>query len=62
MDLLFARTYEDGWSFGGCQVAATTFTCTWHRNGDKLILEGNKSASEPVYAPFYFVNNVASEI
>ena len=62
VDLLFARKYVDGWTFGGCQVAGSTFKCTWQRTGDKLILEGNNSASEPVYAPFYFVNNVASEI
>jgi peptidoglycan hydrolase-like protein with peptidoglycan-binding domain len=62
VDMLFARKYEAGWTFGGCQVAGATFACTWQRTGDKLILEGNNSTSEPVYAPFYFVNNVASEI
>jgi peptidoglycan hydrolase-like protein with peptidoglycan-binding domain len=62
VDMLFARKYEAGWTFGGCQVAGATFACTWQRTGDKLILEGNNSAAEPVYAPFYFVNNVASEI
>jgi peptidoglycan hydrolase-like protein with peptidoglycan-binding domain len=62
VDMLFARKYEAGWTFGGCQVAGATFACTWHRTGDKLILEGNNSTAEPVYAPFYFVNNVASEI
>jgi peptidoglycan hydrolase-like protein with peptidoglycan-binding domain len=62
VDMLFAREYEAGWTFGGCQVAGATFACTWHRTGDKLILEGNNSTAEPVYAPFYFVNNVASEI
>jgi peptidoglycan hydrolase-like protein with peptidoglycan-binding domain len=60
VDMLFARTWEAsaGWTFGGCQVSAGTFACTWTRPGDKLILEGNNSAS----APFYYVNNVASEI
>jgi peptidoglycan hydrolase-like protein with peptidoglycan-binding domain len=59
-DMLFARTWEAsaGWTFGGCQVAAGTFACTWTRPGDKLILEGNNSDG----APFYYVNNVASEI
>jgi len=55
---LFERKYEAGWAFGGCQVAAGTFACTWTRTGDKLILEGNDSTG----APFYYVNNVASEI
>jgi peptidoglycan hydrolase-like protein with peptidoglycan-binding domain len=58
VDALFARTYEDGWTFGGCQVAGATFACTWQRTGDKLILEGNNSTE----APFYFVTNMASEI
>jgi murein L,D-transpeptidase YcbB/YkuD len=58
VDMLFARTYEAGWTFGGCQVAGATFACTWQRTGDKLILEGNNSTE----APFYFVDNVASEI
>jgi peptidoglycan hydrolase-like protein with peptidoglycan-binding domain len=58
VDALFARTYEAGWTFGGCLVDGATFTCTWQRTGDKLILEGNNSTE----APFYFVNNVASEI
>jgi peptidoglycan hydrolase-like protein with peptidoglycan-binding domain len=58
IDALFARTYEAGWTFGGCRVDGATFACTWHRTGDKLILEGNNSSE----APFYFVNNVASEI
>jgi peptidoglycan hydrolase-like protein with peptidoglycan-binding domain len=58
VDMLFARKYEAGWTFGGCQVAAGTFACTWQRTGDKLILEGNNSTG----APFYYVNNVASEI
>jgi peptidoglycan hydrolase-like protein with peptidoglycan-binding domain len=60
VDMLFARTWEAsaGWTFGGCQVATGTFACTWTRPDDKLILEGNNSAS----APFYYVNNVASEI
>jgi peptidoglycan hydrolase-like protein with peptidoglycan-binding domain len=62
VDMLFARKYEAGWTFGGCQTSGATFACTWQRTGDKLILEGNNSTSEPVYAPFYFVNNVASEI
>ena len=62
VDMLFARTYEAGWTFGGCQASGATFACTWQRTGDKLILEGNNSTLEPVYAPFYFVNNVASEI
>jgi peptidoglycan hydrolase-like protein with peptidoglycan-binding domain len=62
VDALFARKYEAGWTFGACQVSGATFTCTWNRTGGKLILEGNNSTSEPVYAPFYFVNNVASEI
>jgi peptidoglycan hydrolase-like protein with peptidoglycan-binding domain len=62
VDMLFARKYEAGWTFGGCQVTGATFACTWQRTGDKLILEGNNSTAEPVYAPFYFVNNVASEI
>jgi len=62
VDMLFARKYEAGWTFGGCRVAGATFACTWQRTGDKLILEGNNSTAEPVYAPFYFVNNVASEI
>lgn len=62
VDALFARTYEAGWTFGGCQVAGARFACTWNRTGDKLILEGNNSTAEPVYAPFYFVDNVASEI
>jgi len=60
--MLFARKYEAGWTFGGCQVAGATFACTWQRTGDKLILEGNNSTAEPVCAPFYFVSNVASEI
>jgi peptidoglycan hydrolase-like protein with peptidoglycan-binding domain len=58
VDMLFARTYESGWTFGGCGVAAGTFACTWTRTGDKLILEGNDSTG----APFYYVTNVASEI
>jgi murein L,D-transpeptidase YcbB/YkuD len=58
VDMLFARTYEAGWTFGGCQVTGATFACTWQRTGDKLILEGNNSSE----APFYFVTNVASEI
>jgi peptidoglycan hydrolase-like protein with peptidoglycan-binding domain len=62
VDLIFARKYEAGWTFGGCKVAGATFACTWQRTGDTLILEGNNSTAEPVYAPFYFVNNVASEI
>jgi peptidoglycan hydrolase-like protein with peptidoglycan-binding domain len=62
VEMLFARTYEAGWTFGACQVTGATFACTWQRTGDKLILEGNNSTSEPVYAPFYFFNNVASEI
>ena len=62
VDMLFARKYEAGWTLGGCQVSGATFRCTWQRTGDKLILEGNNSTSEPVLAPFYFVNNVASEI
>jgi peptidoglycan hydrolase-like protein with peptidoglycan-binding domain len=62
VDALFARKYESGWTFGACQVSGATFTCSWTRTGDKLLLEGNNSTSEPVYAPFYFVNNVASEI
>ena len=62
VDALFARKYEAGWTFGSCQVSGAKFTCTWTRTGDKLLLEGNNSTSEPVYAPFYFVNNVASEI
>ena len=62
VDTLFARKYEAGWTFGGCQTSGATFTCTWKRTGDKLLLEGNNSTLEPVYAPFYFVNNVASEI
>jgi hypothetical protein len=44
------------------QASGATFACTWQRIGDKLILEGNNSSLEPVYAPFYFVSNVASEI
>jgi peptidoglycan hydrolase-like protein with peptidoglycan-binding domain len=62
VDMLFARKYEAGWTFGGCQTAGATFACTWRRSGDKLILEGNNSTEAPSYAPFYFVNNVASEI
>jgi Putative peptidoglycan binding domain len=62
VDTLFARKYEAGWTFGACQDSGATFACTWQRTGDKLILEGNNSTLEPVYAPFYFVNNVASEI
>jgi peptidoglycan hydrolase-like protein with peptidoglycan-binding domain len=60
VEMLFSRTWEAsaGWTFGGCQVAGSTFACTWTRPGDKLILEGNNSHS----APFYYVNNVASEI
>jgi peptidoglycan hydrolase-like protein with peptidoglycan-binding domain len=58
VDLLFARTYEAGWAFGGCLVAGAAFACTWQRTGDKLILQGNNSTE----APFYFVSNVASEI
>jgi hypothetical protein len=58
VDMLFARAYEAGWTLGGCQVSGATFACTWQRTGDKLILEGNNSSE----APFYFVNNVASEI
>lgn len=58
VDALFARTYEAGWTFGGCLVSGATFACTWQRTGDKLILEGNNSTQ----APFYFVSNVASEI
>jgi peptidoglycan hydrolase-like protein with peptidoglycan-binding domain len=60
VDMLFARTWEAsaGWTFGGCQVAEGTFACTWTSPGDKLILEGNNSTG----APFYYVNNVASEI
>lgn len=58
VDSLFARTYEAGWTFGGCQVDGATFRCTWQRTGDKLLLEGNNSTK----APFYFVDNVASEI
>jgi peptidoglycan hydrolase-like protein with peptidoglycan-binding domain len=60
VDMLFARTWDAsaGWTFGGCQVSAGTFACTWTRPGDKLILEGNNSQG----APFYYVNNVASEI
>jgi peptidoglycan hydrolase-like protein with peptidoglycan-binding domain len=58
VDALFARAYEAGWTFGGCQVSGATFTCTWYRTGDKLLLEGNNSTE----APFYFVKNVASEI
>jgi len=62
VDALFARKYEAGWTFGGCKVDGAKYACTWNRTGDKLILEGNNSTSQPVYAPFYFVNNVASEI
>ncbi len=58
VDVLFARKYETGWTFGGCQGAAGTFACTWQRTGDKLVLEGNDSTG----APFYYVNNVTSEI
>ncbi len=62
VDALFARKYEAGWTFGSCRVEGANFMCTWQRTGDKLIVEGNNSTSEPVYAPFYFVTNVASEI
>jgi peptidoglycan hydrolase-like protein with peptidoglycan-binding domain len=58
VDLLFGRKYEAGWTFAGCGVAAGTFACTWTRSGGKLILEGNNSTG----APFYYVNNVTSEI
>jgi peptidoglycan hydrolase-like protein with peptidoglycan-binding domain len=58
VDMLFARKYESGWTFGGCQGAAGSFACTWTRTGDKLILEGNDSTG----APFYYVNNVTSEV
>ena len=58
VDALFARTYEAGWTFGGCQVVGAAFACIWTRTGDKLILEGNNSTE----APFYFVKGVASEI
>lgn len=58
VDMLFARTYEAGWTFGGCQTSGGRFTCTWQRTGDKLIFEGNNSTG----LPFYYVHNVTSEI
>lgn len=58
VDMLFARTYEAGWTFGACQVTVGAFYCIWQRTGDKLILEGNNSAA----TPFYYVNNVTREI
>jgi peptidoglycan hydrolase-like protein with peptidoglycan-binding domain len=56
VEQLFARTYESGWTFEGCGVAAGTFGCTWQRGNTKLLLEGNDSTG----APFYFVNNVTA--
>jgi Putative peptidoglycan binding domain len=56
VEQLFARTYESGWTFEGCGVAAGTFGCTWQRGNTKLLLEGNDSTG----APFYYVNNVTT--
>jgi peptidoglycan hydrolase-like protein with peptidoglycan-binding domain len=51
---LFARTWHaaDGWTFDECGVAAGSFGCTWKREGEQLVLEGNDSTGEP----FYFVH------
>ncbi len=56
VEMLFARSWKayDGWTFAGSQVAAGTFSSTWQRTGEKLILAGNNSTG----APFYYVNNV----